>query len=56
MTKDPVCGMEVDEKNALTSTYRGNHYAFCSPDCKQAFDREPEKYAGSRQPENVGKT
>jgi YHS domain-containing protein len=30
MTKDPVCGMEVDEANA----------------CKATFDKDPAKYVG----------
>ena len=45
MAKDPVCGMEVGEKRAAgTSEYHGRTYYFCSPGCKKAFDREPEKY------------
>lgn len=46
MTKDPVCGMKVDEKSApATSSYAGVTYAFCSPHCKQQFDQQPEQYA-----------
>jgi YHS domain-containing protein len=45
MTKDLVCGMEVDEKRAAaTSTYNGKTYYFCAKGCKIAFDKEPEKY------------
>ena len=55
MLKDPVCGMQVDEKKAPTSIYRGKQYAFCGPDCKQAFDQDPKKFAASAQPEKVGK-
>lgn len=48
MAKDPVCGMEVNEKTAAgKSVYQGKTYYFCSPGCKQAFDREPEKYISS---------
>ncbi|MEP0763187.1 MAG: YHS domain-containing protein [Chloroflexota bacterium] len=48
MAKDPVCGMEVNEATAAgTSVYRGMTYFFCSPGCKQAFDKEPEKYVSS---------
>lgn len=44
--KDPVCGMEVDPgKAASKSEYKGQTYYFCSPGCKKAFDKEPEKYA-----------
>lgn len=45
MAIDPVCGMEVDMSNpAGTSEYNGQTYYFCSPGCKRAFDKEPEKY------------
>jgi len=34
MAKDPVCGMEVDEKTpAATSEYKGKTYYFCDPGC-----------------------
>ncbi len=47
MTKDLVCGMEVEEKRATaTSTYKGATYYFCAKGCKIAFDKEPEKYLG----------
>ena len=38
MAKDPVCGMQVDEKHtAHTSSYEGRAYYFCAAGCKQAF-------------------
>lgn len=47
MAKDPVCGMDVDEKTAAAqSTYQGKTYYFCAAGCKRAFDKEPEKYVG----------
>ena len=50
MTKDPVCGMEVDEKTATNkSEYMGKTYYFCSPGCKNTFDKEPGKYAASHE-------
>ena len=50
MAKDPVCGMEVDEKTAAgKSEYQGQTYYFCSVGCKKAFDKEPQKYAGKAQ-------
>ena len=55
MTKDPVCGMQVDEKKApATSTYKGQHYGFCGQECKNQFDQNPERYTGSKtsQPEH----
>lgn len=46
MTKDPVCGMNVDEsKAAATSIYHGRTYHFCSTGCKTKFEKEPSKYA-----------
>jgi len=46
--RDPVCGMDVDAKDAaaarLKSDYNGRTYYFCFDDCKKKFDREPEKY------------
>lgn len=50
MTKDPVCGMQVNEKNApASSTYEGKKYSFCGQDCKRKFDQQPEKYVHSSQ-------
>ena len=47
MAKDPVCGMDVDPKQAAgKSEYQGQTYYFCSIGCKKAFDKEPAKYAG----------
>ena len=40
---DPVCGMPIKEKNIdFTSSYKGTTYYFCSPECKDNFDRDPE--------------
>ncbi len=45
MARDPVCGMNVDEKKAAgKSEYKGNTYYFCAVVCKKAFDSNPEKY------------
>jgi Cu+-exporting ATPase len=50
MAKDPVCGMEVDQKSAAAeSEYQGQTYYFCSPGCKKAFDKEPQKYVAKSQ-------
>ncbi len=48
MSKDPVCGMQVDEKNAPSSSYQGQKVAFCGSECKRKFDRNPERYAQSK--------
>jgi Cu+-exporting ATPase len=45
MTKDPVCGMDVDEKKAAaTAVKKGKTYYFCSVNCKAKFEKEPGKY------------
>jgi putative intracellular protease/amidase/YHS domain-containing protein len=38
-----VCGMDVDHATALTSSYKGTTYYFCSPEHKKLFDAAPEK-------------
>jgi YHS domain-containing protein len=46
MTKDPVCGMKIDENTAKAQTqYHGQKYSFCSDECKQKFERNPEQYS-----------
>ncbi|HSB68455.1 MAG TPA: YHS domain-containing protein [Candidatus Methylomirabilis sp.] len=48
MAKDPVCGMQVDEKQAAaTSVYQGTTYYFCAKACKTTFDKSPEKFTGN---------
>ncbi|MFC2034339.1 heavy metal translocating P-type ATPase [Chloroflexota bacterium] len=45
MQIDPVCKMQVDEKQAAaTHEYKGRKYYFCAVGCKKAFEKEPEKY------------
>lgn len=45
MQKDPVCGMNVDEKKAkFTSTIEGKNIYFCSSICKTSFDKEPKRF------------
>ncbi len=47
MAKDPVCGMNVDEKKAVASaTYQGKTYYFCAAACKNTFEKDPQKYLG----------
>jgi P-type Cu+ transporter len=47
MSTDPVCGMQVDEANAAgESTYRDQVFYFCSQQCKQKFEENPENYTG----------
>jgi Cu+-exporting ATPase len=51
MAKDPVCGMQVDEKKAgVSSVHKGTTHHFCSPACKTKFDTTPEKFTGKGTP------
>jgi P-type Cu+ transporter len=52
MTKDPVCGKQVDPNKApATGSYKGQKYNFCGQDCKNKFDQQPERYSQSKQPQ-----
>jgi cation transport ATPase/YHS domain-containing protein len=45
MVKNPVCGMEIDPKNAAaTREHMGNTYYFCSDQCAATFDGDAHKY------------
>jgi Cu+-exporting ATPase len=49
--KDPVCGMEVDPKEAAGKSQFGEWlYYFCSPRCKEDFDGDPVKYLLKKRP------
>ena len=43
--KDPICGMTVDIARAKhKSEFEGRSYYFCCAGCKQAFDKQPQRY------------
>ena len=45
MTTDPVCGMQVDEKNSdLQTMFAGRKYFFCSEECRKTFQADPDDY------------
>ncbi len=48
MTKDPVCLMDIDEQEAqakgLTSERDGQTQYFCSQQCKQRYDDDPNAF------------
>jgi YHS domain-containing protein len=47
MAIDPVCGMEVDERTANEkATEQGQTYYFCSKECREEFEADPEEYTG----------
>ena len=37
VTKDPICGMTVDEATALNAERDGKTFYFCSDQCRQKF-------------------
>ncbi len=42
---DPICGMTVDVRKAkYRSDFDGKPFYFCCGGCKQAFDKQPDKY------------
>ncbi|MFD1688935.1 permease [Halolamina salifodinae] len=42
--RDPVCGMRTDDSGPA-ATHDGETYYFCSKNCKQTFETEPDEYA-----------
>jgi YHS domain-containing protein len=55
MTKDPVCGMNVDEKKAkFRSEHMGKTYYFCAESCKTTFDKNPSKFASGQSGHSCG--
>lgn len=41
---DPVCGMELDVELGYGKMRDGNLYRFCSRDCLDKFDADPEQH------------
>jgi YHS domain-containing protein len=42
---DPVCGMKVEPgKTNFVYNYQEHDYWFCSLDCRDAFEKNPERY------------
>jgi Cu+-exporting ATPase len=51
MTKDPICGMTVDQTTAFHAEREGETFYFCSDHCLQKFlaipgDAKPEGKSG----------
>ena len=49
MAIDPVCGAQVEETETVpdeqyTSQYQSQTMYFCSVDCKETFEEDPEQY------------
>ncbi len=52
LTKDPICGMTVDEATALHAVRDGKTFYFCGDHCLQSFlstppGDKPERKSGS---------
>ena len=57
MFKDPVCGMEVDERKALKAEKDGKAYYFCSDNCRaKFFGKSPEGVQAKPQGSATAKT
>jgi len=41
---DPVCGMTVDVNKGYGKMHAGILYRFCSRNCLDKFEREPDRY------------
>ena len=49
MTKDPVCGMNVNpEKGPFKFGYQNQQYFFCSQKCLESFKQHPNKYLSAQ--------
>ena len=46
---DPVCGKTVSPDTAKTSIHDGLVYYFCSPECRNIFETNPNPYLTEKQ-------
>lgn len=46
---DPVCGMEVSADSGYTKMYQSAQYRFCSRNCLDKFDANPQQYLKKEQ-------
>lgn len=44
MPVDPVCGIELEEDDAVVLSHEGKSYWFCCDGCKKIFLKNPKKY------------
>ena len=42
--RDPVCGMSVSADTEFRTEHAGREYGFCSRDCRDRFQADPERY------------
>ena len=50
---DPVCRMQVDEKFGVRFIHRGITHWFCSTQCLESFQENPDLYAGLHHIQNA---
>lgn len=46
---DPVCGMQLPADSGYTKAYQSTMYRFCSRNCLDKFDANPQQYLGKEQ-------
>jgi YHS domain-containing protein len=46
---DPVCGMPVPADSGYTKVHQGTLYRFCSRNCLDKFDANPQQYVKKEQ-------
>jgi YHS domain-containing protein len=52
LARDPVCGRDVVvTRSPASSDYAGVTYYFCSFECQQDFNRQPERYVPAAEAE-----
>jgi YHS domain-containing protein len=45
MTKDPVCGTTIDDRQPeFQMQFAGKKYYFCSDECRKEFEEQPEEF------------
>lgn len=44
LRRDPVCAMLVEEGSAVSHSYAGHMYYFCSEGCRREFSERPESF------------
>ena len=53
--RDPVCGMTIPATRARDfAVYDGTTFHFCSPACREQFEREPQQFIGRSSGHVVG--
>ena len=48
--------MSVDSTSSLSATHDGESFYFCSEECLNAFQQDPEKYVNEKQNSHDGHT